>query len=77
MCMRKKTLAVRIDSQVAEKFRRYCVERGLKQGFFVEKALKEQIERDELAEDLRDLRDGRPQEAAAISVMDYLKTRDA
>ena len=75
--MRKKMLAVRIDSQVAERLRRYCVERGLKQGFFVEKSLREQIERDELAEDLRDLRDGRPQEAAAVGLKDYLQARDA
>lgn len=66
--MSKKTLAVRVDSQVAERLRRYCVERGLKQGFFVEKALREQIERDELSEDLRDRRKGRAQEAAAVSL---------
>lgn len=75
--MSKKTLAFRIDSSVAENLRRYCVERGLKQGFFVEKALREQIERDELAEDLRDLREGRPYEPAAVSLKDYLKTRGA
>lgn len=41
--MSKKTIAVRVDSRVAERLRRYCAERGLKQGFFVEKALREQI----------------------------------
>ncbi|TBR20940.1 hypothetical protein EPO15_11600 [bacterium] len=75
--MSKKTIAVRIDSVVAENLRRYCVERGLKQGFFVEKALREQIERDELSEDLRDLREGRPFEAAAVDLKDYLKGRGA
>lgn len=65
--MSKKTLAVRVDSQVAERLRRYCVERGLKQGFFVEKALREQIERDELSEGLRE---GRAQEAPAVSLKD-------
>lgn len=77
MLMSKKTIAVRVDSLVAERLRRYCVERGLKQGFFVERALREQIERDELSEDWRDLREGRPQEAAAVSFKSYLKTRNA
>lgn len=75
--MPKKTIAVRVDSRVAEQLRRYCAERGLKQGFFVEKALREQIEREELSEDLRDLRDGRAQEGAAVRFEDYLKSRNA
>lgn len=75
MLMSKKTIAVRVDSQVAERLRRYCAERGLKQGFFVEKALREQIERDELSEDLRDLREGRAQESAAVGLKDVLKAR--
>lgn len=73
--MSKKTIAVRVDSRVAERLRRYCAERGLKQGFFVEKALREQIERDELSEDLRDLREGRAQESAAVGLKDVLKAR--
>ena len=40
----KATLAVKLDSRVAERVRSYCAERGIKQGFFVEKALKETLD---------------------------------
>ncbi len=40
----KTTLAVKLDSRVAERVRSYCAERGIKQGFFVEKALKETLD---------------------------------
>ena len=73
----KITLAVKLDSKVAERVRRYCVERGLKQGFFVEKALLEQIERDELNEDLLDFQKHRPGEKASVSFEDYLRLRNA
>lgn len=75
--MTKYTLAVKIDPKVAERVRRYCAERGLKQGFFVEKALSDQLEREELAEDLLDFRKNRPGEAAAISFEEYLRLRRA
>ena len=71
----KTTLAVKLDSKVAERMRRYCAERGLKQGFFVEKALIEQIERDELNEDLLDFKKHKSGEKAAISFEDYLRMR--
>lgn len=73
----KTTLAVKLDSKVAERVRRYCAERGLKQGFFVEKALREQMERDELNEDLLDLKKHKPDEKSAISFEDYLRLRHA
>lgn len=73
--MPKSTLAVRLNSQVAEKVRRYCAARGIKQGFFVEKALLEQMERDEMAEDLLDFKKHRPDEKAAISFEEYMRLR--
>lgn len=72
----KVTLAVKLDSQVAERVRRYCAERGIKQGYFVEKALVEQVEREELNEDLLDFKKNRPSEKASISFEDYLRLRD-
>lgn len=73
--MAKYTIAVKVDARVAERMRRYCAERGIKQGFFVEKALAEQLEREELAKDLLDFRVGRSKEAGAISFEDYLRLR--
>ncbi|OGR81863.1 MAG: hypothetical protein A3J74_09310 [Elusimicrobia bacterium RIFCSPHIGHO2_02_FULL_57_9] len=71
----KKSLAVRLNSQVAERMRRYCAERGIKQGFFIEKALLEQIEREELNEDLLDFKKHRSHEKDAISFEEYLRLR--
>lgn len=73
--MAKYTLAVKIDPKVAERVRRYCAERGLKQGFFVEKALSEELDRAELAEDLLDLRRNRKDEALAVSLEEYERLR--
>lgn len=73
----KSTVAVRISAKVADRMRRYCSSRGIKQGFFVEKALEEQLAREELAEDLLDFRKNRSQEAAAIGFEEYLRMRNA
>jgi hypothetical protein len=71
--MRKTTLAVKINYQVADKLKKFCRERGIKYGFFVEKALEERLEREELKEDLLDLKTLRASEKEAISFEDYLK----
>jgi hypothetical protein len=71
----KTVLAVKVDYAVAEKVKRFCRERGVKYGFFVEKALLEQLGREELKEDLVDLKDLRALESQAVSLDDYLKIR--
>ena len=73
--MPKTTLAVKINYQIAEKVKKFCRERGIKYGFFVEKALKERLEREELKEDLLDLKTLRSSEQDAIPLEDYLKNR--
>ena len=75
--MKKYSLAVKIDSKVAERFRKYCAARGIKQGFFLEKALVEQLAREELTEDLLDFRKNKAQEASAVSFEEYLRIRNA
>ena len=50
--MTKTTLAVKVDYKVANKVKKFCRERGIKYGFFVEKALEERLEREELKEDM-------------------------
>lgn len=73
--MNKLSYAIKIDPTLVEKIRAFCLERGIKQGFFVEKALREQLAREELMEDLLDLKNLRLQEPDAISFEEYLKKR--
>ena len=73
--MSKKTFAVKIDDKTAEKVKEFCRERGIKYGFFVEKALEDRLEREELKEDLLDLKTLRALEKEAVSLEEYLKKR--
>jgi len=73
--MTKTTLAVKVDYTVANKVKRFCQERGIKYGFFVEKALEEHLEREELKEDLLDLKTLRVWEKESIPIEEYLKKR--
>lgn len=71
----KTILAVKVNYAVAERAKHFCRERGLKYGFFVEKAILEQLAREELKEDLVDLKNLRELEHKAISLDEYLKKR--
>lgn len=73
--MGKTSFAVKLDDELQDELKEFCHERGFKQGAFVEKALREQMEREELAEDLLDLYTLRPTEQHAILFEDYLKER--
>ncbi len=72
---KKTTLAVKMNYAVAEKVKLFCRERGLKYGFFVEKAVLEQLAREELKEDMVDLKDLRELEPRAIALDEYLNKR--
>jgi hypothetical protein len=71
----KTTLAVKVDLAVVERVKHFCRERGLKYGFFVEKAILEQLSREELKEDLVDLKNLRELEYQAVSLDEYVKKR--
>ena len=73
--MSKTTLAVKVDYKTANKVKQFCRERGIKYGFFEEKALEERLEREELKEDLLDLKTLHSLEKDAIFLEDYLKKR--
>ena len=77
MTMTKISYAVKINPDLISKIKVYCVAHGMKQGFFVENALREQLAREELREDLLDLKSLRSEEASAVSFEDYLKKRHA
>lgn len=72
---KKSTFAVKLDYAVSENVRKFCRDRGLKYGFFVEKAIVEQMAREELKEDLLDLKALRETESQSIILDEYLKKR--
>jgi hypothetical protein len=71
----KIVLAVKVQPAVAERVKHFCRERGLKYGFFVEKAVLEQLAREEIKEDLMDLKNLREQEDRAVTLDKYIKKR--
>jgi hypothetical protein len=71
----KASLAFKIDVRLADRVRSFCRERGVKYGFFIEKALEERLQREELKEDLLDLKVLRPSEKEAVSLEEYLKDK--
>ncbi len=73
--MQKTTLAVKVSSSILNRVKKFCQERGIKYGFFVEKALEERLEREELKEDLLDLKTLRVQEKEAVPLEEYLVKR--
>ena len=71
--MIKMSYAVKVDPKLIKKIKQFCLGRGIKQGFFVEKALREQLAREELAGDLMDFKNLRLQESSAMPLDQYLK----
>jgi len=68
-------LSIKIEKSLIQQIKEFCQTHGLKQGFFVEKALKSQLDREEMIGDIIDLKELRYQEKDAISFEDYLKKR--
>ncbi len=73
--MQRKTLAVKVSSSILSRVKKFCRERGIKYGFFVEKALEERLESEELKKDLLDLKTFRGQEKEAVPLEEYLEKR--
>lgn len=71
----KSVLSIKIEKSLIQQIKEFCQEHGLKQGFFVEKAIKSQLEREEMIEDIVELKELRPQEKSAVLFDDYLKRR--
>ena len=67
--------AVKLDQDVLKELKAFCEEKGYKQSSFVEKALREQMEREELKEDVFDLVSLRSQERIARPFRDYDRHR--
>ncbi|MDD5495716.1 MAG: hypothetical protein PHP46_01290 [Candidatus Omnitrophica bacterium] len=71
----KSVLSIKIEKSLIQQIKEFCRDHGLKQGFFVEKALMTQLEREEKAEDIIELKELRHEEKNAISFEGYLKKR--
>lgn len=71
----KNTLSIKIEKSLLDQTREFCETHGLKQGFFVEKALRSQLEKEELAEDILELKELESQEKNASTFDDYLKRK--
>ncbi len=74
--MQKTTLAAKVSSNILSRVKKFCRERGINYGFFVEKALEKRLEREELKEDLLDLKTLRGQEKEAVPLEEYLEKRN-
>ena len=73
--MRKSAYAVKLDKDLLQDLKTFCEEKGYKQGSFVEKALRERMEREELKEDIFDLISLRSQEKLARPLSEYHRHR--
>ncbi len=71
----KGVMSIKIEKTLMQKIKDFCNDHGLKQGFFVEKALREQLEREEIAEDIIELKQLHYQERSSEDFGDYLKKR--
>lgn len=69
-------MAVKMDQDLLEDLRDFCEERGFKQSAFVEQALREKMEQEELKEDIFDLVTLKPQEKLAIPFREYQRRRN-
>ncbi len=68
----KALYALKIDPKLRDRVRAFCEARGLKQGFLVEQAIREYLEREEVLDDMKDLKRLRPEEALATDLAVYL-----
>ena len=71
--MKKTTLTAKVSHNILSRIKIFCKKRGINYSFFVEKALEEHLEREELKEDLLDLKTFRGQEKDAVTFEEYLE----
>jgi len=73
--MPKSAYAFKLDKDLLEEVKAFCEDKGYKQSAFVEKALKEKMDQDELKDDIFDLISLRSQEKMARPLKEYHKSR--
>ncbi len=73
--MQKAVFAIKIDEGIIKTFKTFCKSHGIKYSFFVEEAIKEKLEEEELKEDLLDFKTLREEEKSAVPLEAYLRNR--
>ena len=73
--MGKTTFAMKIGEEVLKDFKSFCKEHGIKYSFFIEEAIKEKLEEEELKEDILDFKTLHKEEKSAIPFEKYLRRR--
>ena len=73
--MPKIPYAIKISPAVKERLKAFCEERGLKQGYFVEKAIEEKLEREETLEDALEFKRWKHELPMARDYEEYIKER--
>ena len=73
--MGTRSYIIRISQQTAKQLKGLCKDRHVKIADFVEQALMEKMEREEMAGDAKIFALYRHEEADAIAYLDYLKRR--
>jgi len=71
----KGVLSIKLEKPLMERIKEFCQSHGLKQGFFVEKALREHLEKEEMIEDIAEIKELRSEEKSAADFAGYLKKR--
>ncbi|MFH1454235.1 MAG: hypothetical protein ABIH00_09725 [Armatimonadota bacterium] len=74
--MQKMTFAIKLNPDILKNLKEFCAQHGIKYSFFVEKAIEEKLDKEELKEDIHDLKRLRSQEKDAISYEEFLRTFD-
>lgn len=69
------SFALKIPDDVVSKLKEFCNSHGFKIGFFIQKAILEKIEREEMIDDTRDIINLRHEETEAIDLGDYFAKR--
>lgn len=75
--MEKVPFAIKISTEVRKRLKAFCEERGVKQSYFVEKAVEEKLEREEALEDALEFKRWKHEEPLAIPFEEYVKQRKA
>ena len=73
--MDKATFAIKISETILGKFKAFCKSHGIKYSIFVEEAIKEELEEEEMKEDILDLKTLCKDEKYAIPLKQYLRER--
>ena len=75
--MSKVTFAIKLNEQILNNLKTFCLAHGTKYSFFVEKAIEEKLAEEELKEDLLDFKKLQKDETHAMPFEEYMRLRDA